>query len=287
MHLQKNGKGTTIAYDTPCMDPPYENPKAVSGLKNSLPRDILCDARRVLYQIMPKRQTTTLKNNKKGSEERIRLMNRRQLEYLKEFISKYQYFYEDFVINTEYPTDLEASEPKSSRPNLNLNIMIDMLIIVGRWLHPLEIKGIFGENIKVYNKVYRIATAREKNNSKNTNNANVLPFNSRLDWTTDPRISFLIGKNGSRLNHITQLSGCIYIWIEGDAVSMYATSPSDEPFSLKADEKFEHAKSMINDVWHSYDPRRSPIEGPPGTLYLAEGSQMLPITMEMLYNIIS
>lgn len=128
----------------------------------------------------------------------------------------------------------------------DLNTLKAIKQIIGRWIHPVELKHVYGDALRVFTKNYRIeeaASGRE---------AATITLN-------DPRIGFIMGKRGARLKAITHRTGCLRIFVENQStVSMYASGDSD----TQATTKMESAARLINGEWlhhHRRHRSRSPL----------------------------
>jgi len=188
----------------------------------------------------------------------------------------------------------------TSAVSVTAPILVDCMIVVGRWLRPAEVQALFGEGVRLFSKIVRIEEEEEEQR-KEANNARRdtrtktktrtrttqmnrqgfvardLEEHANEKMRRDGRISYIIGKGGDRLNQITRASGCIYIWISNyETVEMYAAATSVH----EAEASFVHAVALMNDAWSKYAPRH--LTDNPRRLVIRSGSFTLPVTVDML-----
>jgi len=215
------------------------------------------------------------------------------------------------LLTTQQLDELSKFLKRTYKPlELTGTVMIDCIIVVGRWLTPLEVKHVFGRAVQIFSKIVRIeekdlyAVGADPYVEPHQDNARgsrtiapgIRVTQSAVDATArmrnDRRISYIIGRDGRRLNFITNVSGCMYIWISNyETVELYAAANNAE----EAERKFAVAIDMMNQAWDAYDPRaqrRSPFQRPtsgtqalvqnPKTLVIKSGAFALPVKLEML-----
>lgn len=187
---------------------PYPNNEIVSHLTCSIDRGILCQIRDTLFD------EGSVKDNAVdfpsvydggvfGNNNRL---SPRQLLDLKN------------MLNLAYA---------STHLRFDIDSLVACKIVVGRWLRPSEMAGLFGKNASgLVMKRYAIS-AEDDDDEVSTEGG-------------DPRVSYAIGRAGATLNKVTAKSRTIYIWfgtIRGKAcVYIYGRVP----------QSLEKARMLLN-----------------------------------------
>lgn len=127
-------------------------------------------------------------------------------------------------------------------PSFTYDSLIDVRVILGRWLRPAEVRGIFGKDIKLFSRLFKIEEADGVNEKTHISSGDI----TSAAPEKDPRISFVIGKNGVLLTEITRASGCLHVFIHNrSAVTVYAPGES----AVEAEQKIDVAAALINETW--------------------------------------
>lgn len=201
----------SMTYKGPvCGKYPYPNDQLVSQLECTIHRAVLCRIRDILFDQNDVRDNAlsfpqVFDGAELGNNNRL---SPRQMKHLKEMLKV-------------------AYSSINAALIFNIDALVACKIVLGRWLRPSEMTGLFGKTASTL-VMKRYNVTAEDSDTK-------VQMNGR-----DPRISFAIGKGGSTLNDVTSRSKSIYIWFGNIQKQVVALIYARKPQSL------EQARTMIN-----------------------------------------
>jgi len=135
---------------------------------------------------------------------------------------------------------------KNDSPVFTYEVLVDIRTILGRWLRPTEVRDVFGNEIKIFSRLFKIMEGDEDDEEEEDDVCNKTCEGSLYE---DPRIRYIIGRKGSVLHSIVHRSDCLHVWIQNrKAATIYAAGTRVED----AEKKILAAARMMNAAWKAY-----------------------------------
>jgi hypothetical protein len=168
-------------------------------------------------------------------------------------------------------------------PAFTLDAMLDVRAFINRWLRPTEVKAVFGKDTRIFSRLFKIVEfdGHEIIPDEDVHDNDTVSKNTR-----DPRISFIIGKEGRVLTDIIRQSGCLHIWIQNHkAVTIYASGKT----TIDAEKRIMCAARLMCETWRTYRPGKRDRGGSPFLLTLSSppGLHTMQVPLKSLYKSIS
>lgn len=232
------------------------------AVRNTVPLEVLCSVQKRLLRLG--------RRHKLGEE--YGSLNAEQVQAVRDFIRTY---YSPSLNTPTQKTTRTKNTANSSTINNTVNdgptsqLLLDLSYVLGRWITPKELKAVYGDSMQLFSRLYRVENAKDGKEAT-------------IQVPQDPRISFMIGSQGHRLNGVIERSGCIFIYFHNQSTVAMFSSGRDQS---DAEARMQTAAAIMNRLWNQFSSTRHGAMLP--ALRVGKPSFVLPVSMSMLEKAIS